>query len=100
MPTDLFMAYYDAMPRLRADRLLDAAEIAGLQHMAPDAVNAWYDRTLAMAVAVGGDTASTPSEPQPPSAFRLNGQPISPHALSQTLASVSGGGFAVQGRTA
>jgi hypothetical protein len=87
MPTDLFMAYVDQMPRLRAERLLDAAQAALAEHHKPE----WWDAQLAAArgdAQEGGTTTGRPSSP-----FRFNGQPISAQELKRELASSLGAGF-------
>lgn len=90
MPTNLFMAYHDAMPRIRAERLLDAAQAAMAQFHKP----AWWNAQLATA---SGDTEeAVAAASRPASAFRLNGQPVSHHELKGIIGTLGAGqGFDV-----
>jgi hypothetical protein len=87
MSHPLFVAHVKMMPKLRAEALLDAAEVASVPHMGKEA-RGWWDRMIAAARGAVRDAAAR-AFPM----FTWNSQPVnSSEGLRRRFAEgVSGG---------
>jgi hypothetical protein len=86
------MAYADEMEPLRAEWMLDAAQVAAYpttMQFSPDAAGAWWD---ALATAARGGVAATVSAAKHVGGFMLNGVSTTFESLSAQLSRMLGGG--------
>lgn len=70
MPECVLQAYLDQMPRLRAERALEAAGIGALPWMKQGAAQRWYDAQQARLTLV--EATATPGR----TSFTWNGKPM------------------------
>lgn len=80
------LAYAEAMPRVDAQRMLDAAQAAAFPHRTKDNAASWL-RDLGRVIQAARQTVSDAAE------FRWNGRPVSLGGLKRRMARAFGRGF-------
>lgn len=84
MPECLLFAYADNMPRIRAERLRDAAQSALYPHLTKQGAKDWLRSINSMAQRV----VSTATQ-----GITFNGRPVTLKGLRRRLSQAMGGGF-------
>lgn len=88
MPECVLQAYLDQIPRLRAERMMAAAEAASVPYFEKGAHREWWQRQGQAATA---ESAPVPGGQRTP--FTFNGRPMQLGGLKRELATALGGGF-------
>lgn len=89
MPECVLQAYLDQIPRLRAERMMAAAEAASVPYFEKGAHREWWQRQGQAATAESAPARAAGSG----TLFTWNGAPMGLPALKGKLAGVLGGGF-------